>query len=96
MTEQSDFESEIDFLFNQSTQAICYTDSNGIFLKVNELYCKLFSLYRNELVGQDITILFPNLDVQSKKKLIQDYKDFFKEEKNDLRDRLNDFSKKYG
>lgn len=46
---------ELDFLFEESFNAISYIDSNGILLKVNSLYSELYGFPKEELIGKNIT-----------------------------------------
>ena len=57
---------ELDFLFEESFNAISYIDSNGILLKVNSLYSELYGFPKEELIGKNITFLFPNIDQEKK------------------------------
>lgn len=77
---------ELDFLFEESFNAISYIDSNGILLKVNSLYSELYGFPKEELIGKNITFLFPNIDQEKKNKILQDYLDFFKKGENDFRE----------
>ncbi|MBP7280971.1 MAG: PAS domain S-box protein [Leptospiraceae bacterium] len=86
MLDKTDSEFELDFLFEESVTAISYTDSNGIFLKANSAYVKLFSFSKEELIGKDISIHLPNSDFEAKSKLLQDYKVFYATGKNDFRE----------
>lgn len=86
MLDKTSPEFELDFLFEQSVTAISYTDSNGIFLKVNSAYSELFSFSKEELIGKDISIHLPNSDFETKTKLLKDYKAFYSTGRNDFRE----------
>ncbi len=68
---------EANLLFYESIVPIAYLDMDGFFTKVNPAYSVLFSFLEEELLGREFTIHFPNLDLDSKKKQIQNYKEFF-------------------
>jgi len=95
MINSDSLEVELDFLFHESPTAICYTDSNGIFIKVNSAYCAIFGYSSEELIGKDITIEYPHLDQDAKSKLLEDYIKFFSASKNDFRE-VSIFSKNGG
>lgn len=69
--------SENQILFTESLTPIAYLDSNGFFKKVNSAYCLLFSFLEEDLLGKAFTIHYPNLNFESKQKIIQNYKEFF-------------------
>jgi len=73
--------SENQILFTESLTPIAYLDSNGFFKKVNSAYCLLFSFLEEDLLGKAFTIHYPNLNFESKQKIIQNYKEFFYMEK---------------
>jgi PAS domain S-box-containing protein len=39
--------------------AVCFTDSKGYFIEVNEAYTKLYGYSKEELIGQHFTIVLP-------------------------------------
>jgi two-component system CheB/CheR fusion protein len=44
-------------VFNAVHVGICITDHKGIYINVNEAYCKLYGYSREELIGQSCTIV---------------------------------------
>lgn len=77
---------ELDFLFSESTTAISYHNSDGVFLKVNPAYCSLFGYAAEELIGNEFTVLFPNLDQGARNKLLEQYKEFYNLGQNNFRE----------
>ena len=71
------FKSEAQALCSESLTPIAYLDANGFFKKVNSAYCLLFSFSEEDLLGKAFTIHYPNLNFESKQKIIQNYKEFF-------------------
>jgi len=46
-------------VFNSIGTGICVTDERGIFVDVNNAYCRLYGYSREELIGQSFTIVVP-------------------------------------
>lgn len=68
---------ETNILFNESITPISYVDADGILVKVNPAYCALFSSSEIDLLGNDFTIHFSNLDSDAKKGILKKYKKFY-------------------
>ncbi|MDZ8054721.1 MAG: PAS domain S-box protein [Aulosira sp. ZfuVER01] len=55
---------------------ICLTDENGYFVDVNNEYCQIYGFTREELIGQQFTLHYANLNAKEKSNLLQQYKNF--------------------
>lgn len=42
---------ELSFILEKSTSSICYLDENGIISFVNDSFCKLFQINKDEVIG---------------------------------------------
>ncbi len=59
----STFESNQDLsykIFDHMPIGICVTDSNGLFTDVNASYCDIYGYTRQELIGQNFTMVVPD------------------------------------
>ena len=50
--------SEYDDIFEEAIMPMCFTDTQGVFIRVNQAFCNLFDYKREDLLGKNI------LDVQ--------------------------------
>ena len=48
---------ELSFILEKSTSSICYLDENGVIFFVNDSFCKLFHLEKEQIVGNTPTVL---------------------------------------
>ncbi len=61
---------EYDEIYEQAVMPMCFTDSKGIFVRVNQAYCDLFECKREDLLGKDfIETHFSKLPEASRKDL---------------------------
>lgn len=49
----------LNMIFETTHTGICIIDIQGKFVKVNQAYCEIFGYTRQELIGKDFTIIFP-------------------------------------
>jgi PAS domain S-box-containing protein len=63
-------------ILNATKVGICLTDENGYFVEVNPAYCQIYGFRREELIGQQFTLHYPNSTLREKSNLIQQYKNF--------------------
>jgi len=49
----------LDAVFNATAVGVCITDENGIFIDVNNEYCKIYGYTKEELIGNSFTIVVP-------------------------------------
>ena len=61
-------------VFHAANIGTCITDKNGIFVEVNNAYCKIYGYSKEELIGKHFTIIVPSENHQT---AIQLHDDFF-------------------
>lgn len=44
---------EYDAIFEEALLPLCFTDTQGVFIRVNQAYCKLFECKREDLIGKN-------------------------------------------
>lgn len=49
----------LDMIVETANIGICVTDIHGKFVKVNQAYCEIYGYTRQELIGQDFTLVLP-------------------------------------
>ncbi|UJP64492.1 PAS domain S-box protein [Mongoliitalea daihaiensis] len=59
LSELSASEKLINAVFNASTTGICITDAKGRFVDINNAYCEIYGYSREELIGQNFTMVVP-------------------------------------
>ncbi len=61
---------EYDEIYEQAVMPMCFTTSEGIFVRVNRAYCELFECSREELLGKDfMEVHFGQLSSAAKEEL---------------------------
>jgi PAS domain S-box-containing protein len=45
---------EYDDIFEEAMMPMCFTDTQGVFIRVNQAYCQLFECKREDLLGKNI------------------------------------------
>jgi PAS domain S-box-containing protein len=65
--------SEYDDIFEEAIMPMCFTDTQGIFIRVNQAYCNLFECKRDDLLGKSILNLqFNHLPESEKTEFIEE------------------------
>ncbi len=49
----------LDAVFNATAVGVCITDENGIFIDVNNEYCRIYGYTKEELIGNNFTLVVP-------------------------------------
>jgi two-component system, chemotaxis family, CheB/CheR fusion protein len=49
----------LDAVFNATAVGVCITNENGVFVDVNNEYCKIYGYTKEELIGNNFTLVVP-------------------------------------
>ncbi len=64
---------DYDDIFEEAIMPMCFTDTQGIFIRVNQAYCKLFEYKREDLLGKNILhVQFNHLPESGKAEFIEE------------------------
>lgn len=64
---------EYDDIFEEAIMPMCFTDTQGVFIRVNQAYCNLFEYKREELLGKNILdFQFNHLSESEKAEFIEE------------------------
>lgn len=63
----------LSIVFNTISMGVCITDHRGIFVEVNDEYCRIYGYEREELIGQNFTLVVKPADRDALQKLHDEF-----------------------
>ncbi len=66
-------DSLLSIVFNSVSMGICITDPNGVFVEVDQEYCRIYGYEREELIGKNFTLVVPTDHREYLQKLHDDF-----------------------
>lgn len=73
LSELNATEKLVNSVFNAVPVGMCITDNLGIFVDVNETYCKIYGYSREELIGKAYSMVWPERDRKAIQKQHDDF-----------------------